>query len=102
MHNTKKHCFMMLLVVTTSWLPGPQVYADVVTDWSNTAGEIAVAGKLPPGGAYRAVAVVRTMVCDAVNAITKRYPRRVGRCPRGLGRRSRPRWRRRIARRWPR
>ena len=74
MHNTKKHCLMMLLVVTTSWLAGPQVYVDVVTDWSNTAGEIAVAGKLPPGGAYRAVAVVQTAVYDAVNAITKRYP----------------------------
>src|SRR4029453_16923041 len=74
MHNIKKHCVMTLLVVAASWLAGPQVYADVVTDWSNTAGEIAVAGKLPPGGAYRAVAVVQTAVYDAVNAITKRYP----------------------------
>ena len=74
MHNTKKHCLMTLLVVAASWLAGPLAHADVVTDWSTTAGEIASAGKLPPGGAYRAVAVVQTAVYDAVNAITKRYP----------------------------
>ena len=74
MHNTKKHCLMTLLVVAASWLAGPLAHADVVTDWSTTAGEIASAGKLPPGGAYRVVAVVQTAVYDAVNAITKRYP----------------------------
>jgi hypothetical protein len=74
MNNTKKHCLMTLLVVAASWLAGPVAQADVVTDWSSTAGEIAVAGKLPPGGAYRAVAVVQTAVYEAVNAITKRYP----------------------------
>jgi hypothetical protein len=74
MYNVKKHCVMMLLVVAASWLAGSPVHADVVTDWSSTTGEIAVAGKLPPGGAYRALAVVRTAVYDAVNAITKRYP----------------------------
>src|SRR2546427_471460 len=60
MNNAKKHCLMTLLVVAASWLAGPRVHADVVTDWSSTAGEIAVAGKLPPGGAYRTVAVVQT------------------------------------------
>ena len=74
MHNTKKHCLMTLLVVAASWLAGPLAHADVVTDWSTAAGEIASAGKLPPGGAYRVVAVVQTAVYDAVNAITKRYP----------------------------
>src|SRR5438876_7003698 len=74
MNNAKKHCLMTLLVVAASWLAGPRVHADVVTDWSSTAGEIAVAGKLPPGGAYRTVAVVQTAVYEAVNAITKRYP----------------------------
>src|SRR5215831_474269 len=74
MDKTKKHCLLTLLVVAASWLAGPQVYADVVTEWSTTAGEIAVAGKLPPGGAYRAMAVVQTAVYEAVNAITKRYP----------------------------
>jgi PAP2 superfamily len=73
MYHTTKHCLMTLLVVAASWLTGAQVYADVVTDWSSTAGEIAVAGKLPPGGAYRAVAAVQTAVYEAVNAITKRY-----------------------------
>src|SRR5262245_49877807 len=74
MHNTRKDCLVSLLVVAALWLAGPRVHADVVTDWSTTAGEIAVAGKLPPGGAYRAVAVVQTAVYEAVNAITKRYP----------------------------
>jgi hypothetical protein len=74
MHNAPKHCLMTLVVVVASWLAGPQVYADVVTDWSRTAVEIAVAGKLPPGGDYRAVAAVQTAVYEAVNAITKRYP----------------------------
>src|SRR5262245_37074146 len=74
MHNAKKHCLLTLLVVAASWCAGPLAHADVVTDWSTTAGEIAVGGKLPSGGAYRAVAVVQTAVYDAVNAITKRYP----------------------------
>src|SRR5262245_24436579 len=74
MHNAKKHCLMTVLIVAASWLASPVAQADVVTDWSNTAGEIAVAGKLPSGGSYRAIAVVQTAVYDAVNAITKRYP----------------------------
>ena len=32
MHNAKKHCLMTLLVVAASWLSGPLVHADVVTD----------------------------------------------------------------------
>ena len=78
MHNTKQHRFMTLLVVATSWLAGPRVHSDVVTDWSTTACEIAVAGKLPSGAAYRAAAAVQTAVFDAVNGITKRYPQAHG------------------------
>src|SRR5262249_18036935 len=74
MHNTKKPCLLPLWVVAALWLAGPRVHADVVTDWSTTAGEIAVAGKLPPGGAYRAVAVVQTAGYAAVNPLTTRYP----------------------------
>jgi hypothetical protein len=74
MNNAQDHCLMALLVVLASWLAGPWVHADVVTDWTSTAGEIAVAGKLPPGGDYRAMAVVQTAVYEAINTITKRYP----------------------------
>ena len=74
MSSTKKYCWMMLLVAAASWLAGPVAQADVVTDWSITAGEIAVAGKLPSGGAYRVTAIVQMAVYEAVNAITKRYP----------------------------
>ena len=101
MHNTKKHCLMMLLVVTTSWLAGPQVYG-VVTGLEQHCGRDRGRWQTAPGGAYRAVAVVQTAVYDAVNAITKRYPPTRVPLQAALGRRSRPRWRRRIARRWPR
>jgi hypothetical protein len=74
MHNNRKSLVMASLVVAVSCLAGPQVHADVVTDWSTTAIGIAVAGSLPAGGAYRAIAVVQTAVYEAVNAVTKRYP----------------------------
>jgi PAP2 superfamily len=48
--------------------------ADVVTDWNSTACDIAIAAKLPPPPAYRAMAMVQSAVYEAVNAITKRYP----------------------------
>jgi len=62
------------LLIAMAWLAGPLAHADVVTDWSTTAGAIAAAGHLPAGGAYRVVAVVQTAVYEAVNAITQRYP----------------------------
>src|SRR4029453_17592757 len=74
MSRTKKHRWMTLLLVTTSWLPGPVAPADVVTDWNITAGEIAVAARLPPPPTYRVMALVQSAVYEAVNAITKRYP----------------------------
>lgn len=74
MGKIKKRCLTTLLAFAASCLTAPRAYADVVTEWTTTAGEIAVAGKLPPGGAYRAMAVVQTSVYDSVNAITKRYP----------------------------
>jgi hypothetical protein len=73
MNNVGTHRVMTLLVAA-SWLAVPQAHADAVTDWSRTAAGIAVDGKLPAGGSYRAVAIVQTAVYDAVNAITKRYP----------------------------
>jgi len=62
------------LLIAMAWLVGPLAHADVVTDWSTTAGAIAAAGHLPAGGAYRVVAVVQTAVYEAVNTITQRYP----------------------------
>jgi PAP2 superfamily len=74
MSRTKKHRWMTLLLVTTSWLAGSLAQADVVTDWNITAGEIAVAARLPPPPTYRVMALVQSAVYEAVNAITKRYP----------------------------
>ena len=74
MSSTKKHRWMTLLMVAASWLVGPLAQADVVTDWSITAGDIAVAAMLPPPPTYRIVAIVQMSVYEAVNAITKRYP----------------------------
>jgi hypothetical protein len=48
--------------------------ADVITDWSLTAGEIVSAHQPgPPGSAT--LAVLQTAVFDAVNAITRQYPK---------------------------
>src|SRR5262249_15612973 len=74
MLTTRPHCCLACLVVAVIVLAGALAQADVVTDWSITAGELASAGKLPPGGAYRATAIVQTAVYEAVNGITKRYP----------------------------
>jgi len=74
MSRIKKHRWMTLLLVATSWLAGSLVEADVVTDWNITAGDIAVAAKLPPPPTYRIMALVQSAVYEAVNAITQRYP----------------------------
>jgi PAP2 superfamily len=74
MNNAKKHLWMTLGVVATSWLAGPMAKADVVTDWNIIAGDIEVASKLPPPPTYRAMAIVQSAVYEASNAITKRYP----------------------------
>jgi hypothetical protein len=74
MSRTKKRRWMTLLLIATSWLAGSLAEADVVTDWNITAGDIAVAAKLPPPPTYRIMALVQSAVYEAVNAITKRYP----------------------------
>ena len=74
MSRTKKYRWMTQLLVATSWLAGSLAEADVVTDWNITAGDIAVAAKLPPPPTYRIMALVQSAVYEAVNAITKRYP----------------------------
>ncbi len=74
MSGAKKHRWMTLLLITTLWLAGSRAEADVVTDWNITAGEIAVAARLPPPSTYRIMALVQSTVYEGVNAITKRYP----------------------------
>jgi hypothetical protein len=74
MPRIKKHRWMTLLLVATSWLAGSLAEADVVTDWNIRAGDIAVAAKLPSPPTYRIMALVQSAVYEAVNAITKRYP----------------------------
>src|SRR5215813_4745588 len=74
MRTTRLHSRLTFVVVTVALLAAALAQADVVTDWSITAGDLASTGKLPPGGAYRVTAVVQTAVYEAVNAITKRYP----------------------------
>ena len=73
MRNNKRH-WAAAVALAISWLVHPAARADVVTDWSGTAADIAVAGKLPPGGSYRVIAVAQAAVYEAVNAITRRYP----------------------------
>ncbi len=65
----------LLLVPMLALLPfGSR--ADVVTDWNRKAGEIVTAHQPgPPGSAT--LAMVQTAVFDAVNAITRRYPKAV-------------------------
>jgi len=74
MLTIRPHARLTFLVVAATLLASTLAQADVVTDWSITAGDLAATGKLPSGGAYRATAVVQTAVYEAVNAITKRYP----------------------------
>jgi len=74
MFTIRPHARLTFLVVAVTLLSSALAQADVVTDWSITAGDLASTGKLPSGGAYRATAVVQTAVYEAVNAITKRYP----------------------------
>jgi hypothetical protein len=73
MNNSKKHCWMTLLVIAASLFVSPMTQADVVTDWNIKAGEIAVAANLPPALAYRMMPMVQSAVYEAVNTITKRY-----------------------------
>lgn len=45
----------------------------MVAGWNVKANAVGVAAKLPPPPAYRAMAMARTAVYEALNAITKRY-----------------------------
>ena len=63
-----------LLLVSLLVLPPLAAFADVVTDWNLKAGEIVAAHQPgPPGSAT--LAFVQTAVFDAVNAITRQYPK---------------------------
>jgi hypothetical protein len=74
MTNREARRWVIVLLVTASWLAASRARADAVTDWNITAGEIAVAAGLPPPHTTRIMALVQTAVYEAVNAITRRDP----------------------------
>jgi len=74
MHTNNIRHIRNLLVVAMMTGAAPSAYADIITDWNATAGNIVIASKLPPGMPYRAMAAVQSAVYEAANAITKRYP----------------------------
>src|SRR5438093_10224818 len=63
----------LLLVPLLALLPLAS-RADVVTDWNLKAGEIVAAHQRGPPGSATLV-LVQTAVFDAVNAITRQYPK---------------------------
>ena len=73
MRTISKVVSRCLLLVPLLALP-PASRADVVTDWNLKAGEIVAAHQPgPPGSAT--LALVQTAVFDAVNAVTRQYPK---------------------------
>jgi hypothetical protein len=64
----------LLFVALLALLPQPSRAADVVTDWNQKAGEIVAAHQPGPPGSATLV-LVQTAVFDAVNAITRQYPK---------------------------
>lgn len=58
-------CLLLILATAAS--------ADIVSETSRKALDIAVAAKMPPPTANRTMAMVQTAVYEAVNAVTKRY-----------------------------
>jgi len=74
MHTIAKVVSRCLLLVPLLALPPLASRADVVTDWNLKAGEIVSAHQPgPPGSAT--LALLQTAVFDAVNAITRQYPK---------------------------
>ena len=74
MNNHTKHRWTTPLVVAAALLASPMAQADVVTDWNITAADIAVAANLPPSAPLWVMALAQSVVYEAVNVITKRYP----------------------------
>jgi hypothetical protein len=76
MHTISQVVWRCLLLVPLLALAPHASGADVVTDWNLKAGEIVAAHQPgPPGSAT--LALVQTAVFDAVNAITRQYPKAV-------------------------
>ena len=74
MHAISQVVLRCLLLVPLLVLLPLTSRADVVTDWSLKAGEIVAAHQPgPPGSAT--LALVQSAVFDAVNAITRQYPK---------------------------
>jgi PAP2 superfamily len=75
MNKAKRFPRVVLAVSTSYFLLVHLARADVVTDWNQKACDIVVAAKLTPAAATRTLTIVQTAVYEAVNGITKRYPR---------------------------
>ncbi len=71
---TRNQPLIALVAIATSLLACTTARADAVCDWNTKAGEIVVNAKMGPPPANRTMAIVKTAVYEAVNAITKRYP----------------------------
>ena len=71
---TNMRYIRQLLVVAMMAGAAPLAYADVVTDWNATAGDIVIAAKLSPGKPHRAMAAVHSAAYEAANAIAKCCP----------------------------
>jgi len=63
----------MCLLVNLSWLGGPQLRADAVTEWNLKAGAIVTETKFTAQIATRVMAIMHTAAYEATNAITHRY-----------------------------
>lgn len=75
MDKAKRFPRVVLAIRISCFLLVSVARADVVTDWNQKACDIVVAAKLTPPAATRTLAIVQTAVYEAVNGITKRYPR---------------------------
>jgi len=73
MSYTKKRRRIALLIVAISMLAAPMARADVVTDWNVKAGEIAMAAKLGPPSANRALTPDRGVFFPQLGAGRKLY-----------------------------
>lgn len=69
---------LLLVAAAAPMLVGAPAHADMVTDWSQRAGDIVVASGLITQPACRVMAISHTAAYEAANAITRRYPSSAG------------------------
>jgi hypothetical protein len=64
------------LLILLAFLPvGPALFADVVTDWNESALQAIRTDKTPPPKAARALAILHAAIFDAVNGIAQTHER---------------------------